>query len=264
MIRLHKIAFRPLFNYPTFWILLMLHLVLCTFVVFGMENFLTSFEVNGNALSSSDLKQLGLLSFPDVWHNITFVAGYFKFILALIVIIGVSNDFTYKTIRQQIINGLSYEEFLGTKFLIIFWLALLSTISLGLTGLYMGLNHTPNNTLALVFEKINFLGAYFIQLVAYLSLALALVLIIKRSGLSIGMLILYTWVIEPITAYSLPHHTKKFLPLENLNNMIQFPFRDFIGEIAQEGIALEAIAIALVYIMVFNGLAYLLIRYRDL
>lgn len=264
MIRLHKIAFRPLLNYPTFWILLILHLVLCAFVVFGMENFLTSFEVNGNALSSGDLKQLGLISFPDIWHNISFVAGYFKFVLALIVIIGVSNDFTYKTIRQQIINGLSREEYLGTKFLVIFWLALVSTISLSLTGLYMGLNHTPNNTLGLVLEKINFLGAYFIQLVAYLSLALALVLIIKRSGLSIGMLILYTWAIEPIIAYSLPHHTKKFLPLENLSNMIQFPFRNFIGEAAQEGISLEVTAIALIYILLFNGIAYLLIRYRDL
>lgn len=264
MIRLHKIAFRPLLNYPTFWILLALHLILCAFVVFGMENFITSFEVNGNALSSNDLKQLGFISFPDIWHNITYVAGYFKFILALIIIISVSNDFTYKVFRQQIINGLSHEEYLGTKFLVIFWLALTSTVVLGLIGMYMGFYHTQHNAFALVFEKVDFLGAYLIQNIAYLSLALVFALLIKRSGLSIGMLILYTWVIEPIIAYSLPAHTKKFLPLESLNNLIQFPFRDLIGEVAQESVSLGATAIALAYILLFNLLAYVLIRYRDL
>ena len=264
MIRLHKIAFRPLLNYPTFWILLALHLILCAFVVFGMENFITSFEVNGNALSSNDLKQLGFISFPDIWHNITYVAGYFKFILALIIIISVSNDFTYKVLRQQVINGLSHEEYLGTKLVVIIWLALVSTLALGFTGLYMGLYHTPHNSLALALEKVDFIGAYFIQLIAYLSLSLIFVLIIKRSGLSIGLLILYTWVIEPIAAYSLPEHMQKFLPLNNLNNLIQFPYRDIIGEVAQESISLEAVIIAVVYILLFNGIAYSLIRYRDL
>ncbi len=251
-------------SYPTFWILLALHLILCAFVVFSMENFITSFEVNGHTVSSNDLTQLGLISFPDIWHNITYVAGYFKFILALIVVISVSNDFSYKVLRQQIINGLSHEEYLGTKFIVIFWLALVSMITLGITGLNIGLYHTPHNSLALVLQKIDFLGAYLIQLIAYLSLALVFALLIKRSGLSIGLLILYTWVIEPITAYSLPAHVKKILPLESLNNLIQFPFRDMIGEVAQEGISLEATAITLAYIMLFNLLAFILIRYRDL
>lgn len=264
MIRLHKIAFRPLLNYPTFWILLALHLVLCAFVVFGMEGFITSFEMNGNALSSNDIKQIGLISFPNIWHNITYVAGYFKFILALIVIISVSNDFTYKVFRQQIINGLSHVEYLGTKFLVILWLALASTIALGLIGMYMGFYHTQDNAFILVFEKIDFLGAYLIQLIAYLSLALVFALLIKRSGLSIGMLILYTWVIEPIIAYSFPAYAKNYLPLESLNNLIQFPFRDLIGEVAQESVSLGATAIALAYILLFNLLAYVLIRYRDL
>lgn len=262
MTRLHKITFRPLFHYPTFWILLALHLVLCNIIVLGLDNFLGSLQVNGNSISAEDLKGIGLFSFPDIWHNITYVAGYFKFILALIVIINVSNDFSYRTNRQHIIDGMSYKEYLGTKLLLIGWLALISTLFLGLTGLYLGLNHTTGHTVGL--EKTSFLVGYFLELITYLSLSLLIALVIKRSGLSIGLLILYTWIIEPLVAYSLPDSIKKLLPLENLSNMIQLPFKDFLGEVGQESIMPEVVLIALVYIMVFNLLSYLLVRYRDL
>lgn len=264
MIRLHKITFRPLFYYPTFWILLGLHLVLCNIIVLGLENFLSSFQINGNAMSPEDLKSIGLFSFPDLWHNITYVAGYFKFILALIIIINVCNDFSFRTNRQQIIDGLSYKEYLGTKLLLITWLALISTFLLALTGLYLGFNNNLAVTNPLSFEKTSFLAAYFIELVTYLCLAFLIALIIKRAGLSIGLLILYTWIIEPLFAYSLPMYAKKFLPLENLSNMIQFPFKDILGEVGQESITPEVALIAILYIIVFNILAYLLIRYRDL
>lgn len=262
MIRLHKITFRPLLHYPTFWVLLGLHLVLCNIIVLGLENFLSSLQVNGNTISAEDLRSIGLFSFPDVWHNITYVAGYFKFILALVIIINVCNDFTYKTNRQHIIDGLSYKEYWGAKFLLITWLALISTLFLGFAGLYLGLNAAHGNSISL--EKTSFLAGYFLELVTYFSLSFVIALIIKRSGLSIGLLILYTWIVEPLIAYILPANIKRFLPLENLSNMIQLPFKHFMGEIGQESIMPEVILVALFYIIIFNMLSYLLIRYRDL
>lgn len=264
MIRLHNITFRKLIHYPTFWILLVLHLVLANLVILGMENFLSSIEINGSTLSKADLSKFGIFTFPDIWHNITYVTGYFKFILALIIIIDVCNDFSYRTIRQHIIDGLSYREYLGTKFLLMLWLALVSTVFLTLTGMYLGYNHSVDSSNALVLEKIGFIGGYFIEILTYLSLALLIGLVVKRSGLSIGLLVLYTWIIEPLITFFLPDNLQKFLPLENLDNMIQVPFKDFLGAPVQENIQPLVLLIAIFYIFLFNFLAYLNIRYKDL
>ena len=264
MIRLHKITFRKLFPYPTFWILLGLHLFLCNIIVLGLENFLGSVEFNGNRLPEENLYQLGIFSFPDIWHNITYVAGYFKFILAIVIIIDVCNDYAYRTIRQHLIDGLTYLEYLSTKFVLIFWLTLISTIFLALTGLYLGFNHSDLTSLAVITEKIYFMGAYFIELFSYLSLALLLAILVKRSGLSIGLLILYTWIIEPLIAFALPDSVQAYLPLENLGNLIQMPFKEFLGEAAQVSLPVMALVIAICYIVIFNLCSYLVIRYKDL
>lgn len=264
MIRLHKITFRKLIPYPTFWILLGLHLFLCNLIVLGLEGFLSSIELNGNQMSEADLNRFGLFAFPDIWHNITYVAGFFKFILALIIIIDASNDYSYRTIRQHIIDGLSFSEYLGSKLVLIFWAAFISTLFLFITGIYLGFSHTESVTFNLVTDKITFLGGYFIQLLSYLSLALLIALLVKRSGLSIGLLLLYTWIIEPLIAYTFPDNLQKFLPLENLGNMIQIPFKEIFGEAGQEDISIVILGIAIAYILVFNLASYLLIKYKDL
>src|SRR5690606_33321147 len=114
-----------------------LHLILCAMIILGLENFLGSIEMNGNKMSESDLQEVGLFAFPDVWHNITYVAGFLKFILALIIIIDVTNDYTFRTNRQHIIDGLSYVEYTATKVILIFWLAIVSTLLIAIVGLYL-------------------------------------------------------------------------------------------------------------------------------
>ena len=264
MIRLHKIAFRKLLHYPTFWILLGLHLVLSTLVVMGLENFAGSFELNGNKMSASDLQQFGLFAFPDVWHNIAFVAGFFKFILALIVIIDVTNDYTFRVNRQHIIDGLSHFEYTLTKLVVVFWLALIACVALFLSGIQLGFSHTAEITSALVFEKFSFVGGYFVELITYLSLALLIASMVKRSGLSIGLLILYSWIIEPLLGFFLPDHIQIYLPIENLGSLIEMPYKSFFGETPQNQVSWGILGLALLYFVLFNLGTYFYVSKKDL
>lgn len=264
MIRLHKIAFRKLVHYPTFWILLGLHLFLCTLVIMGLENFVGAIDINGNKMSTADLQQFGLLAFPDVWHNIAYVGSFFNFILALVVIIDVTNDYSFRTNRQHIIDGLSPFEYLLTKLIVILWLGLIASLALILSGLYLGFAHTVEVTAALVFEKLSFVAGYFIELVSYLSLALLIAMIVKRSGLSIGLLILYSWIIEPLLGFFLPDAIQAYLPIESLGAIIEMPFKEFFGEAAQEQVTWRVVAIALLYFGLFNFASYSLVSKRDL
>ena len=264
MIRLHQIAFRKLVHYPTFWILLGLHLLLSTLVVMGLENFAGSFELNGNKMSASDLQQFGLFAFPDVWHNIGFVAGFFKFILALIVIIDVTNDYTFRVNRQHIIDGLSHFEYTLTKLTVVFWLALIAAVALLVSGLQLGFAHTAEWGSALVFEKFSFLGGYFVEVLTYLSLALLIATVVKRSGLSIGLLILYSWIIEPLLGFFLPDQIQIYLPMETLGALIEMPYKGFFGEIPQSQVSWGVVGMALVYFVLFSLATYFYISKRDL
>lgn len=264
MIRLHKIAFRKLIHYPTFWILLGLHLLLCTMITLGLENFVSSIEINGQKMATADLQQFGLFAFPDVWHNIAYVAGFLNFILALIVIIDVTNDYTFRTNRQHIIDGLSPVEYIGTKLILVFWIGLVASLVLMLTGLYLGFTHTSEIVSEVIFEKISFVGGYFIELVIYLSLALLIGMVVKRSGLAIGLLILYSWIIEPLIGFFLPDHIQIYLPLENLDALIEMPFKDFLGEVPQANLSWKMLTIAILYFVLFNSASYFLFSRKDI
>ena len=58
------------------------------------------------------LAELGIFNFPYVWHFNTFVAGLLKFFLLLVIVSMVSNEYSNKTIKQNLIDGLSKKEFI--------------------------------------------------------------------------------------------------------------------------------------------------------
>lgn len=264
MIRLLKIELRKLIPYPTFWILMALHFILAWLVISGLRNFITNIEVNGMEAGGIDFTKIPIFHFPDIWHNITYVAGFFKIILAIMIIISVCNEFSYKTIRQNIIDGLSRMEFLFSKFSFILVLSLVATGFIFCLGIFLGLNHTPESNTISFFYRSEFLLAYFIEVLTYLTFALLIGFLVKRSGLSIGLLLLYTVVIEPIIAYNLPDHIDAYLPLSTLNDLILFPFTKYIGESVHDTIAIAGLGVALLYTLIFFGSTYFLLQKKDL
>ena len=75
-----------------------------------------------------DFGTLGIFSFPGIWHNVTYVAGFFKFFLAILVAILVSGEYEYRTIRQNIIDGMSRLEFFKSKIITLFLISLTAMI----------------------------------------------------------------------------------------------------------------------------------------
>lgn len=53
------------------------------------------------------LAEQGIFNFPYIWHFNTFVAALLKIFLAIIIVSMMSNEYTYKTIKQNLIDGLS-------------------------------------------------------------------------------------------------------------------------------------------------------------
>ena len=134
--------------------------------------------------------------FPNVWQTVSYISSFLLFIPGLMIITSITNEYNYKTTRQNIIDGWSRVQFIHVKIFLVIILSLISTVFVLLTALFFGLISGE----AFSFLKIEFIGYYFIQAVSYSMVALLFGLLIKRSGFAIGLFFLYSLIVEKILA----------------------------------------------------------------
>jgi len=269
MIRLLKIELKKILPYRTFWVLTGLYFLLLSLFFMGLRGVLSGIKINQpkQPLNIADKFNIPLYDFPDIWHNLAFVAGFFKIILAIVILILITNEFSYKTIRQHIITGFSRLDFLLAKLGLIFSLSVGVTVFIFLLGLIIGLFNSGVTEIHLMVGKLEFVLVYFLEVFSYLIFALFIGTLVKKSGLSIGLLLLYTVIIEPIIGYILPDVISPYMPLSSISNLIQVPnnsLMSLFGLHFQNYISAIDVSIAIAYAFVFIAAIYWLLKKRDL
>ena len=273
MIRLFQIEWLKLKNYKVFWILLGLYLfsiaMVCSSGMFLME-FLKS---KGADFDGIDPTIIPLYDFPDIWQNITYIATFLKIFLAFIVIISVTNDISYRTLRQNIIDGMSKWDFLVSKNLLVLSLAGLATLFLFSTGLASGLVYSHETGWRFIFSNLQFLVAYFLELVTFMSLAFLLSLWLQRTGFVIVIIFMYTFIFEPFLVINIEHNPyfpaflkpfAPFFPIKAINNLIQVPFQKYAFFYSHDFVAFGDVAIVLGWLVIYQFLAIAILKGRDL
>ena len=115
MINLLKIELKKTVTNKTFWVLTGLYVLLLGLVFFGVQSVINEISTNASKTSSISIPKVSIYNFPDIWQNLTYLAGFFKIFLAVVVIIFITNEFSFKTIRQNIITGMSRVDFIFYK-----------------------------------------------------------------------------------------------------------------------------------------------------
>jgi len=261
MIRLLKIEYQKLFYNRSFWVMLGLYVVLLAPIAFSFDSLITSVEVNVNGQESSNLAAMLLagftvFDFPGIWKNMAYLGSWFKLLLALIIVIVVTNEYTYKTLRQNIIDGMSKWEVIWAKQFVIFTLGIISTLVLIVLTMILGV---PKENVSL-FEGSGILIAYFASLLLYLNLAYLFATWLKKAGMAIGVLFLYTLVIENLISFKIPDHINKFFPMNLIDNMVPNPLGKLIGQSGLSDFSLVNIMACICYISLFIVLNYWLLK----
>ena len=267
MIRLLKIEFKKVSNNKTFWILLGLYGLILGSILFGVQKVVNDFMVDAGKRAPIPVSKISLYEFPAIWHNLTYLAGYFKIILAMVIIIFITNEYSYRTIRQNIITGLSRWDFLLSKILMTFVISLAATLFLFIIGVILGFANTPDVQVPMMFENLVFIFAYFLELFAFLIFALFLGVLTKRSGFTIGLLFLYFYIIEKYIVYKLPVNWGDFMPLRAIGQLIDIPntsLMKIFGLNFREFVALQDVLVVSAYTALFIYLSYLILKKRDL
>src|SRR5688500_7185096 len=137
-------------------------------------------------------------------------------------VISITNEFQYRTLRQNVIDGLSRWEFLSTKILTNLLLSLLSVVMIFIISFATGMIYSPAINWDFVFADMEFLIAYFLEIFAFLSYALMLGILIQRSGLTI-ILLLLSHMLEVIVRENVDEYVPwliPFFPMESISNLV--------------------------------------------
>lgn len=267
MLHLLKIDLKKLTSYRTFWIVCGLYFVTLAFTTASGMEFLKwlarTFEDFGSSLN---INRIPLYHFPDVWLNLIYFSGFFKIVLAIMTVISITNEFQYRTLRQNVIDGLSRWQFLASKVLTNVLLSFLSVAMVMIISFATGLIYSPSINWNQVFADMEFLIAYFIEIFAFLSFALMLGVFIQRSGLSI-ILLLLARMLELIIRENIDEYLPwliPFLPLESISNLVPIPFTRYAFQEIRDYLTFSSIAIALGWAFLFNYFSYLKLKRSDI
>ena len=274
MLRLLQLELQKLLLNRASKVLIFISFILPFFVII-----LSSLRINFFGLFVLELGHYGLFNFPIVWHITTFFASQFKFFFAIVVVSMIGNEYSNKTIKQNLIDGLSKKEFILSKFYTIVFFSAVATILIFLLCLCIGLYYSSISEIGLIFRDTEFLLAYFVKLVGFFSLCLFLGMLVKRSAFALAflfMLFIVEWIIYGILAWQTDESTadriQNFFPLKSMYKLIDQPFqRIAISKMPNNnaliydfGVHWYEIAIVICWTVIFIFLSYRLLKKRDL
>src|SRR5437764_10406442 len=116
MLKLLKIEWMKLRYYRTFWILTSLYLasiVGINFIGYKIEQRIFE-EKQSKGIAELIIGQRRY-SFPTVWQMTSYLSSFLLFLPGLLMIIFITNEYSYKTHRQNVIDGWSRNQFISVK-----------------------------------------------------------------------------------------------------------------------------------------------------
>jgi len=234
-----------------------------------------------------NIRDQGFLNFPQIWNFLTYITALLKIFLGLIIIFTISNEFTTKMFKQNVIDGLSKKEFIISKVLTIGLLSLISTLVVLLMGLILGYSFSNTTDFSLAFKEFYFILGYFLKLFTFLSFLFFITVLLKRVVFVFLSFFLW-WILEIIllvVEYTSkvvekfdsqgnriteePFLITNYLPLNSISNLIDEPFQRIqmvsriTGGSFEFSIPYGSILASIIYSTLFILGSYWLIKKKD-
>jgi hypothetical protein len=264
-LKLEYLKFR---RYKPFWIIIGLFIVSYFALGLSIKSFIDYMISNRNGPFEKFFETgLPIFDFVDVWQNMAYITFLFKFILAFVVIISVCQEYSLRTIRQNMIDGLSRREYVISKLGLITVLSLLSGVLLLILGFSLGMMYSPVRSPEFIVQSIGFVPAYAFECFCFLAFALFTATLIRKTGFTIVLFSLYALVMEPILTTYMKYEAEVatwYFPVRAINNLIEVPFGKYIFQEVQDFVAIQDLAVAAGWAAIFIWLSYLLTVKRDL
>lgn len=242
---------------------------------------ISALEINLGPINFK-LADQGIFEFPFIWHFNSYFAALLKFFLLLVIVSMVSNEYANKTLKQNLIDGLSKKEYILSKFYMVGAMSLASTLFVFLVSLILGLIYSANKSVSLILSDLDYLVAFFVKLLSFFSIGLFMGIWIKRSAFAIGGLFIFYivegllgWFVSFITTPKTTEIITNLFPFNSSESLIPNPIPrlDGVQEISNQlggmsdldySVPIFNVIVSLIWSAVFIYGAYELIKRRDL
>jgi len=272
--QLLKIERVKLLHYVNAKVILALHLGLFALVLFVVSQVKITFP----GFSSENL-----FRFPYIWNVTAWFASWFNLLLAILVMVITCNEYSFKTFRQSLIDGLSRNDLFAGKSAVIFSLALYAALLVVLLSVVLGVVYTRRFDFSDVISNAWLTGIYFVQAIGYMYLGFLIANLLKNPALSIVSFLVLRLIAEPVLRQFFPSAIRQFFPFKVITGLTPMPevltITSETGQSVQPGqsvlnlseIGLVAppiplyitLLVAIGYIFLFAALSWYIIRKRD-
>ncbi|NVK66028.1 MAG: ABC transporter permease [Flavobacteriales bacterium] len=210
-----------------------------------------------------------IYEFPHSYNFVAYIASYFNLLVGVIIMVFTSNEIKYRTLRQNVIDGLSKKEVIFAKFGVVFLFSVLVTLYVLLVGLIFGLLHSDD--LSQIFSGFDQIGAYFISVLGFFTFAFFFANVIRLQILAI-LLYIFSTLIEGLIGLAVAREYSQFFPLRTFSNLIRNPFFEMVdptvdGQAIPDQFILGqgwSAVFAVFYIACFVLISYWVIKRRDI
>lgn len=208
--------------------------------------------------------------FPGTFHTAGYFSSFFVFIPAIVVIMMITNEYTFKTHRQNIIDGWSRNQFLLSKFFDVVLTTLLVTAIYFIVAIAIGLNNSKGVTKDM-WSQSYYVGLFALQTFSQLSIAFLIGFLVRKAFIALSIFIFYFLIVEN-TAVNIMRfkgiELRHYLPFEVSDRLIPIPA--FLGKFDEAGYksAVAAVNPHIAYTIIFTaivwGICYYINKKRDL
>lgn len=202
-------------------------------------------------------------SFENTWQTTSYATGFLLMLPALLIIILVTNEYTYKTSRQNVIDGWSRREFIEVKIMMALIISMISTLMVILTALVFALFSQTDFSL----NSVSHVGFFFLKSLSYNMIAVLIAVLIKRTGFAIGLYFIYLGT-ENIISQLLDVWSMKirkdhdidlgsmgdYLPMNASDGLLTFPennLKSLAKNVLPTDYTMVVLGLALVYLILF-------------
>jgi ABC-2 type transport system permease protein len=281
MMKLLKLEYYKNLNYRPFKVFTVLYFaIIILFLFIG----LVKFDLFGKTV---DLKEEGIYNFPEIWNFTTYIVGVLKIFLGLIIVFSICQEFSNRMFKQNTIDGLSRENFIGSKLITITLFTIISTIVVFGITMFLGYKYSTTTESAKVYAEIFFIGNYFLKLFSFFCFLMCLSILLRKS-IFVFLALFVLWFAEfiigvfevriKLSGLTTQAQMKdvlqndfffsKIFPLESMSNLIPNPLvrlntAKFIGFKYEFTYPTESLIACLVWCAIFIVGSYWILKKRD-
>ena len=225
MFRALQIEWMKIKNYRVFQVFAILYalgIVLIIYIFYRLYlSVISSIQEGVTGVQNEGSDVLGIFTSTNLPYTVVFWTSWLLFLPGMVMISLFSNEVNFKTHRQNIIDGWKRETFIYTKIALIACtsalIVVMNLIAIIIMAQITGASITP--------DVIIVLGLCFLQSFVYLSFALLLATLFRRTGIAIIVFFAYgiilEWPIFWLVRYIHPS-ISYFLPLQVADSLVPF------------------------------------------